>query len=227
VSIPSEASNRTNLERLLAQAGGVSGVIYSSLPVVTFVAASNFFGLLPAIGSALGVATLVLLWRLIRRESPQPAFSGFFGVAVCALLAYLMGQSKGYFLLGIWGSLLWAVVFAVSVLIRRPVVGYIWSWASGRDREWRSVSRAVYAFDIATLGWMLVFGARYVVQQQLYDADQTGWLGVARIGMGWPLTVVAGLLTYAAIKAARRAISAAGEAAGNAAVQVEADTGVD
>jgi Protein of unknown function (DUF3159) len=198
---------------------------------VIFVAASNFFGLLPAIGSALGVATLVLLWRLIRRESPQPAFSGFFGVAVCALIAYLMGQSKGYFLLGIWGSLFWAVVFAVSVLIRRPVVGHIWSWASGRDREWRSVSRAVYAFDIATLGWMLVFGARYVVQQHLYDAGQTGWLGVARIGMGWPLTAIAGLLTYAAIKAAQRAISAAGDAAGNAAgnaaVQVEADTGLD
>ena len=227
MSIPGGTSNRTNLERLLAHAGGVSGVIYSSLPVVTFVAASNFFGLLPAIGSALGVATLVLLWRLIRRESPQPAFSGFFGVAVCALIAYLMGQSKGYFLLGIWGSLFWAVVFAVSVLIRRPLAGYIWSWASGRGREWRSVPRAVYAFDIATLGWMLVFGARYVVQQHLYDAGQTGWLGVARIGMGWPLTAVAGLLTYAAIKAAQRAISAAGDAGGNAAVQVKADTGLD
>jgi hypothetical protein len=227
VSVPSETGNRTNLERLLAQAGGVSGVIYSALPVVTFVTASSFFGLLPAVGSALGVATLVLLWRLIRRESPKPAFSGFFGVAVCALVAYLMGESKGYFLLGIWGSLVWAVVFAVSVLIRRPAVGYIWTWASGRDRGWRAVPRAVYAFDIATLGWMLVFGARYVVQQQLYDAGQTGWLGVARIGMGWPLTLVAGLLTYAAIKAAQRAVSAAGEAAGDDVVQVEADTGLD
>jgi len=227
VSVPSETGNRTNLERLLAQAGGVSGVIYSSLPVVAFVTASSFFGLLPAIASALGVATLVLLWRLIRRESPKPAFSGFFGVAVCALVAYLMGESKGYFLLGIWGSLVWAVVFAVSVLIRRPAVGYIWTWASGRDRGWRAVPRAVYAFDIATLGWMLVFGARYVVQQQLYDAGQTGWLGVARIGMGWPLTLVAGLLTYAAIKAAQRAVSAAGEAAGDDVVQVEADTGLD
>jgi hypothetical protein len=227
VSVPSETGNRTNLERLLAQAGGVSGVIYSSLPVVTFVTASSLFGLLPAIESALGVATLVLLWRLIRHESPKPAFSGFFGVAVCALVAYLMGESKGYFLLGIWGSLIWAVVFAVSVLIRRPAVGYIWTWASGHDRGWRGVPRAVYAFDIATLGWMLVFGARYVVQQQLYDAGRTGWLGVARIGMGWPLTLVAGLLTYAAIKVAQRAISAAGDTVGDDVVQVEADTGLD
>ena len=227
MTVPDNTTKRVSPERLLAQAGGVGGLIYSSLPVVTFVTASSFFGLLPAVGSALGVATLVLLWRLIRRQSPKPAFSGFFGVAVCALVAYLMGESKGYFLLGIWGSLVWAVVFAVSVLIRHPAVGYIWTWASGRDRGWRAVPRAVYAFDIATLGWMLVFGARYVVQQQLYDAGQTGWLGVARIGMGWPLTLVAGLLTYAAIKAAQRAVSAAGEAAGDDVVQVEADTGLD
>ena len=228
MSIPGKTANRTSPERLLAQAGGVSGVIYSSLPVVTFVAASSLFDLLPAIGSAVGVATLVLLWRLIRRESPQPAFSGFFGVAVCALVAYLMGESKGYFLLGIWGALFWAVVFAASVLIRRPVVGYVWSWASGRDRSWRGVPRAVYAFDVATLSWVLVFGARYVVQQQLYDAGQTGWLGVARIGMGWPLTAVAGLVTYVAVKAAQRAISGAGDAAaGDTAVEIDADPGLD
>ena len=109
-------------------------------------------------------------------------------------------------------SLLWAVVFAVSVLIRRPMVGYMWSWATGRDRGWRDVPRAVYAFDIATLGWMLVFAARFVVQRLLYDADQTGWLGVARIGMGWPLTALAALLTYAAIKAAQRAMPASDNA---------------
>jgi hypothetical protein len=195
-------------ERLLEQVGGFSGIIYSSLPVVVFVVVSGLSGLLPAIGAALGVAALVLLWRLIRRESTQPAFSGFIGVAVCALIAYAVGQSKGYFLLGIWMSLLWAVLFAASVLIRRPLVGYAWSWATGRDRAWREVPRAVYAFDIASLCWVLVFGARFVVQHILYDADQTGWLGVARISMGWPLTVLAALATFAAIKAAQRAMPA-------------------
>ncbi len=206
-----ETTNRMNPERILAQVGGVSGVVYSTLPVVTFVVMSSASGLFPAIGAALGVAALILLWRLIRRESTQPAFSGCVGVAVCALIAYVVGESKGYFLLGIWMSLLWAVVFAASVLIRRPLVGYAWSWASGRDRGWRRVRRAVYAFDVASLCWVLVFGARFVVQRILYDADQTGWLGVARIGMGWPLTVLAALVTYLAIKAAQRAIEAPAE----------------
>ncbi len=191
---------------VLDQMGGVSGLIYSSLPVVVFVPVSTLFGLMPAIGAALGVATLILIWRLVRRESLQPAISGFFAVGVSALIAYLVGESKGYFLLGIWSSLLYAVLFGVSVLIRRPVVGYIWGWVNSHDRDWREVRRAVTAFDIATITWVLVFGSRFLVQQYLYDADETGWLGVARIAMGWPLTAVAALVTYLAIRAAQRAL---------------------
>jgi Protein of unknown function (DUF3159) len=202
------ADTSNGAQALLAQMGGVSGLIYSSLPVVVFVPISTAFGLLPAIAAALGVAAVILVWRLARRESTQPAISGFIGVGVCVLIAYVVGESKGYFLLGIWSSLLWASVFALSVLIRRPVVGYIWSWINGHDRGWRNVRRAVFAFDIATITWVLVFGSRFLVQHHLYDADQTGWLGVARIAMGWPLTAVAALATYLAIRAAQRAVHA-------------------
>jgi hypothetical protein len=215
-------SDRTNAERVMAQLGGVSGLIYSSLPVLVFVATSRLLGLLTAVGAALGTATLILLWRLIRRESAQPAVSGLVGVAICALIAYALGESKGYFLLGIWTSLFWAAVFALSVFIRRPVVGYIWSWFGGHDRGWRDVRRAVYAFDVATLTWVLVFGARFIVQWLLYDADRTGWLTVARIAMGWPLTAASAVVTYLAIKAAQQAMqpSAAVIAPGEAAAAV-------
>ena len=201
-----DAPSVTPAERVMAQLGGVSGMIYSSLPVLVFVGTSRLLGLSAAVGAALGIATLILLWRLIRRESTQPAVSGLIGVAVCALIAYLLGESKGYFLLGIWTSLLWAAVFGVSILIRRPVVGYIWSWLGGHGRAWRDVRRAVYAFDIATLTWVVVFGARFVVQHLLYQSDHTGWLVVARISMGWPLTAAAALVTYLAIRVAQRAL---------------------
>lgn len=191
---------------VLEQMGGISGLIYSSLPVVVFVPLSSAFGLMPAIGAALAVATLILAWRLLRRDPVQPAISGFFAVGISALIAYLVGASKGYFLLGIWMSLFWAVVFTASVVVRRPVVGYIWGWVNTHDRRWRRVRRAVLAFDVATLVWVVVFTSRFVVQHHLYDADQTGWLGVARIAMGWPLTAVAAVVTYLAIRAAQRAV---------------------
>lgn len=209
-------AKRTPAQALFDQMGGVSGLIYSALPVAVFVPVSTAFGLLPAICAALGVAVLVLVWRLFRHDSIQPALSGFFGVGVSALIAWMVGASKGYFLLGIWTSLVWAAVFALSVLIRRPVVGYVWSWVNGHDRSWRKFRRAVLAFDLATVTWVVVFGARFLVQHHLYDADKTGWLGVARIAMGWPLTGVAALATYLAIRAAQRAIHAGHAAGGQA-----------
>ena len=203
-----QPDSKLSAQAVLQQMGGLSGLIYSSLPVLVFVPVSSLAGLTAAIYAALGVATLILVWRLIRRDSLQPAVSGFFAVGVSALIAYMVGESKGYFLLGIWSSLVYAAVFALSVLIRRPLVGYVWGWVNGRDRAWRDVRKAVRAFDIATLTWVLVFGARFVVQNHLYDEDQTGLLGVARIAMGWPLTAVAALITYLAIRTAQRALHA-------------------
>ncbi|MBI3690295.1 MAG: DUF3159 domain-containing protein, partial [Mycolicibacterium aromaticivorans] len=115
---------KTPAQALLAQMGGVSGLIYSALPVAVLVPVNTAFGLVPAISAALGVAALILVWRLYRRDSVQPAISGFIGVGISALIAWFVGASKGYFLLGIWTSLIWAAVFALSVVIRRPVVGY-------------------------------------------------------------------------------------------------------
>ena len=203
-----EPGKHSKANAVLDYMGGVSGLIYSSLPVLVFAPISTIFGLMPAIGAALGVAALILAWRLIRRESTQPAISGFIGVGISALIAYIVGESKGYFLLGIWSSLFWAVVFALSILIRRPAAGYIGGWVNSHDRDWRGQRRAVLAFDLATFVWVLVFTSRFVVQQHLYDADQTGWLGVARIAMGWPLTAVAALVTYLAIRSAQRALHA-------------------
>lgn len=203
-----EPDKPTGAQAILAQMGGVSGLIYSSLPVVVFVPVSSISGLIPAIAAALGVALLILVWRLVRRDTVQPAISGFIGVGISALIAYMVGESKGYFLLGIWMSLFWAAVFALSVVIRRPVVGYIWGWINGHNDAWRQMRTAVRAFDLATATWVAVFLSRFVVQHHLYDADQTGWLGVARIAMGWPLTALAAVVTYFAIRSAQRALHA-------------------
>ena len=200
-------TEKRNVPReLLDQMGGISGLIYSSLPVVVFVPVSTLYGLKAAIIAALSVATLILVWRIWRRDTVQPAVSGFIGVGISVAIAYVVGESKGYFLLGIWSSLLYAAVFAGSVLIRRPIVGYIWGWVKEHDADWRRVRKAVWAYDIATLIWVVVFLSRFVVQRYLYDMDQTGWLGFARIAMGWPLTVLAALSMYFPIRVAQRAV---------------------
>lgn len=189
-------------QTLLEQLGGFSGLIYSTLPVLVFVPVNTAFGLTAAIWAALGVAAAILVWRLVRRSPIQPAISGFFGVGICAFIAYRMGEAKGFFLFGIYTSLVYAGVFLASILIRRPLVGIIWGVLNGHGSEWRGDRRIVRLYDLATVAWVLVFGARYLVQSSLYDSDHTGWLAFTRIAMGWPLTAVALAVTVWAVRRA-------------------------
>ncbi|MEV0697576.1 DUF3159 domain-containing protein [Saccharopolyspora sp. NPDC050389] len=189
---------------LLEQMGGVSGLAYSAVPIVVFVLVSSFTSLMPAIWSAIGVAVAIAIFRLVRKEPLQPAISGVLGVAVCSFIAYRSGDAKGFFLLGIWTSLIYGGVFLVSVLARWPLVGVAWSALNGLGFSWRKQRRALRGYDLATLAWTVVFAAKYVVQQWLYDSDQTGWLAFARIAMGYPLTGLALVVTVWAIRRAAK-----------------------
>jgi hypothetical protein len=186
-------------QTLLEQMGGVSGLIYSSIPVLVFVLINTFFGLTAAIWGSVGSAVLITVIRMVRKEPLQPAISGFFGVAIAAFIAYRTGSAKGFFLFGIWASLVYGSVFLVSILVRRPLVGVIWSFLNGHGMGWRSDRRAVMAYNIATLTWVGVFAARFIVQRWLYNEDQTGWLAFARLAMGYPLTAIALVVTVWAV----------------------------
>lgn len=190
---------------LLEQMGGLSGLVSSTLPVLVLVPVNSQWGLTPALISALGVAVLIFVWRLIRKENLQPAISGFLGVALCAAIAWFMGDAKGYFAYGIWYSLVAGIAFVISIFVRWPLVGTIWRGINGDDHRWRTNRRAVRAFNVATFAWALVFFARFGVQQWLYAADKTDALGYTRIAMGWPLTLVVVAVTVWAVKAANEA----------------------
>jgi hypothetical protein len=202
---PAQAEQRP--PTLLEQMGGVGGLVASVIPAVVFVAVNPLAGLQPAIWASLGVAVAVGVWRLVRRELLQPAVSGFLGVAVCAFIAYRTGEARGFFLYGIWYSLVAGLALALSVAVRRPLVGVLWSVLNSSGFGWLTNRRARFGFDVATVVWAVFLLARFVVQRYLYDVQQTDWLGVARLAMGLPLTAVAALVTIWAIRRAGQAVS--------------------
>lgn len=193
---------------LLQQMGGVSGLIYASIPSLVFVAADAAAGLHVAVALAVGAGAGIALLRLVRKEPVQPALSGLLGVGIAAFIAYQTGDAKDYFLVGIWASFVLMLVFAASVVIRRPLVGIIWAALSGRGPQWRAHRPSRSAYDIATVFVAAVFAARFVVQNWLYDIDSTGWLAVARIAMGYPLTAVALVVVVWAVRRSDRQLSA-------------------
>jgi hypothetical protein len=202
----------TPLAALLGRAGGVRGLIYSSLPVTTFAAANAVLDLEWALTAAVCVAAVVLAAQLLRRESIRPALFGFAGVAVGAGLAFLTGEAKDFYLPGIWMYLASAIAFTGSVLIRRPLVGVGWAWVTGRDDTWRRVPRVRRMFDLVTVVMAGVSWARFLVQYYLYDTGQAGLLAAARVAMGWPVFLLTSTLIYLAIRTAIRALPRAAEA---------------
>jgi hypothetical protein len=188
---------------ILEQLGGISGMVYSTVPVVVFVVVNSLASLGPALVAAIGVAVAIAVWRLVRREPLQPAVSGLFGVAIGAFIAHRTGQARDFFLIGIWYSALLTVVFGVSALVRWPLAGVIWHGINGDGQGWRSDRALRRAYTLATVLWAVMFGVKFVAQRWLYDANEPGWLAVARIG-GYALTGLALLGTLWAVRRAQR-----------------------
>ncbi|MEV0612075.1 DUF3159 domain-containing protein [Nonomuraea sp. NPDC050404] len=173
------------------RSGGLSGLIESSLPPAALVIINTLAGLTAAVIGAVGLAAALTVLRVLRRRPLRPALGGFIGVAIAAFIAYRSGSVSGYFLAGIWWSLACAGVLTLTILIRRPLVGVVWSVMNRAPFHWLADRRAVLRFDLATATLAVVFAARYVVQRWLYDEDLTGWLAFAKIAMGFPLWLLA------------------------------------
>lgn len=189
-----------NQPTLLEQMGGLGGLVASTLPLVVLIPVNAKWGLMPALASALVVALAVLVWRLVRKENLQPAIAGFVGVAIGAAIAYWTGSAKGYFLYGIWLSMVYAAAFVISIVVRWPAVGVVWKGINGEGMAWRKVPGALRAYDYATAAWAVVFLARFLVQDKLYDHGSATALGAAKLLMGWPLTALAVLFTVLMVR---------------------------
>jgi hypothetical protein len=188
------------------QMGGPMGMVDSGLPVVVFVIGNAIAGLGWGIGAALAAGVLIAGMRIARRRPVTQAIAGLFGVGIAAYIAYRTGSAKGYFLLGIWSYLLYGGALLLSMIVRWPLVGVIWEGINGRGAAWRSDKRLVRRYDWATFVWVVVFAARYLVQNYLYDNDLVGWLAAVRLLMGYPLFIAAiaiSLVIVAGTEAAR------------------------
>lgn len=200
----------TYRKQLRDSIGGWTGTLITALPTVVFVIVNATTSLRPAIISAVATGVALAGYRLARKQSTQQAISGLFGVLIAAVIAARTGQARGYFLLGIWTSFLYAVPFAVSAVVRRPLVGLLWEFLDPSppdpddpDRPWYRRRGLLRAYTIATLIGTALFLARGIVQATLYQDNATGWLAFARVAMGYPLYILAVAAGYWVVRRVR------------------------
>lgn len=171
--------------------GGRRGVIDTMSPGFALVLVDIFAPLKWAIVASVGVAVGIAVLRLRRREPVQQAIMGVPGIVVCALLAARTGEAKTFFLPGILINATWAIVLTISVIVRRPLLGYAAALLDRGYTGWMDNPGLRRAATFATFIWIALFSVKASVQGYLYVNDEVSLLAPARLAMGLPLLILA------------------------------------
>lgn len=179
--------NQLSLRELL---GGRGGAIDASIPPAVFVLGwllsgrSIGWGALAAVvaGAVVGVV------RLVRGRRATAVLASVAAVAGAALIAVHTGRAQDFFLIQLLSNVASALAWAVSILIRWPLLGVVVGVLLGQKTRWRRDADLVRAYGRAS--WVWVF-AQYTVRVLVFGVLWwSGWvvaLGVARVVLSWPL----------------------------------------
>jgi len=203
----SNPENMGEQELLNKAIGGWRGLIDSALPSMLFILIFVFQqNLNNALIAALILGGILLLIRLIERKPLTQVLSGFVGLSISVLITWRTKDASNFFLTGIITNAVYGFALLVSVLIRKPLIGYLVGSLVGDTSGWLKHPLLVRAYTIVTWIWVAVFGIRLVVQIPLYLNDSVALLGSVKIFMGWPLYLFAVWVTYQIVKTARAKI---------------------
>ena len=186
-------------EQIAEQLGGVRGLIESSLPVLAFVLFNVVFGsagldlgkrtaLYWAIAGAVISAVGIGAFRLARKQPVRHAVNGLFGIAIGAFLAWRTGNAEDFYLPGILLTFGQAAVLLLSVVVRKPIIGYAWGiMANKGHQDWFGNARLFRTFQWLTLVWVASLSVRAGIQYYLWAQNAANALGIVRILISWPI----------------------------------------
>ncbi|MET7983835.1 DUF3159 domain-containing protein [Streptomyces sp. NPDC005281] len=180
-----EQDARAVTEAALFEAfGGVRGMVETVMPGLLFVTIFTINKNLHwAAIAALAVSLLLVVVRLVRRDTVKHAFSGVFGVAFGVVFAMMTGNAKDFYLPGMLYTLGLAVAYIVTTLAGVPLIGLILGPVFKENLSWRTRNPGrKKAYAKASWAWGLILLAKCAVLFPLYwwgDTTQFGWVLIA------------------------------------------------
>lgn len=127
---------------------------------------------------------------------------GLLGVAVAALIALRTGRAADFFLVQIASNAASALAWAVSIVIRWPLLGVVVGTALGQKTAWRKDRDLMRGYQRASWAWVLQYLLRLAVFIPLYYANAVVALGVARAVLTWPLVAVCVAVSWPSLQSA-------------------------
>lgn len=183
--------------------GGRDGALDASVPVVAFVAAwvaadgaDIAVPVAWAAGAALLAGLLVAIVRLAAGRRPRAVLLGLLGVAVAAAVALYTGRAVDFFLVQMIGNAASALTWAVSIVVRWPLLGLVVGTVLGQRTRWRRDPDLLRAYQRASWVWVAQYVVRLAVFVPLYLAGAVVALGIARVVLTGPLVLLCILASW-------------------------------
>ncbi|HKA68813.1 MAG TPA: DUF3159 domain-containing protein [Actinomycetes bacterium] len=184
-----EAVVRTQLSNAL---GGKRGMLEAALPtlgfVYTYLVTDQLRPALIVGGTAAGV---LLVLRLVQRQTPQFVLNSLFGFAIAAAFVLRTGRAEDLFLPGMIYNAVVATLLVLSIVVRWPFIGLLIGSVTGDLSAWRRDPAVVRLCTKLTWLFVLPNLIRLAVQVPFYLAGNLAALAAAKIVLGWPLAVAA------------------------------------
>jgi hypothetical protein len=187
---------REILEELGMVLAGRGNWIDSLLPPLFFVLLNAIWGMQVAIWAALGLAVVIAIWRLFRRQTLLYALGGAGGVALAAAIAYLLGRAEGFFVPTMISGAITILLCLGSILVGRPIVAFMSFVARRWPLDWYWQPKVRPAYGEVTWLWVVFFGLRLLLQVNLFQEEAASLLGIVQVLTGWPATILLLIASY-------------------------------
>ncbi|KXK61620.1 hypothetical protein AWW66_12700 [Micromonospora rosaria] len=182
--------------------GGRRGAVDATLPPVAFAVGwlAGGHSLWGGVGAAVATGVLLAGWRLRRGDRPRSVLIGLLAVCVAALIALRTGRATDFFLLQLLSNAASALAWAVSIVVRWPLLGVIVGAVLGQRGRWRRDPALVRAYARGSWVWAATYVLRLAVFVPLWLGGQVVALVVARVALTWPLVATALAVSWVVIQ---------------------------
>ncbi|MEJ2578278.1 MAG: DUF3159 domain-containing protein, partial [Kineosporiaceae bacterium] len=194
---------------LLDLLGGRRSALDATVPTAAFVVVliatrGTEPGLQLRAALAAGVVTAVVtaIWRTVRGQQPRAAVVGLLPVLGGAVIAARTGRPEDFFILRILANAASALAWTGSIWIGRPLLGVISGAALRQRGRWRGDPHLYTGYRRGSWWWAASFWLRAAVFAALWVAELPVLLGLAQVGMSWPLMTAVLLLSWRALRLA-------------------------
>ncbi|MCW3840006.1 DUF3159 domain-containing protein [Micromonospora yasonensis] len=195
-----ERPSRDRPESLADVLGGRRGAVDATVPPVAFAVGWLVAGLWGGVVAAVAAGAAVAGWRLRRGDRPRSVLIGLLAVCVAALIALRTGRATDFFLLQLASNAASGLAWAVSIVIRWPLLGVVVGAALGQRGRWRRDPALLRAYARASWVWAATYLLRLAVFVPLWLGGQVLSLVVARVVLTWPLVAAALAVSWLVIR---------------------------